>query len=70
MMWPYEPLGKPTDEWYRLCCNEEEGCFMARWNGIRWSSDPYLIEGDTWTSDTVKVSYWLKTPIDVHRGKK
>jgi len=68
-MWQFEPLRKPTDKWYRLCCNEKDGCFMARWNGTKWSSEPYLIEGETWQADTVTVTYWLKTPIDEKKDK-
>jgi len=63
-MWEMNPNKKPNDEWYRLCCNTKDGCFMARWNGIRWGSEPYIGEDEMWTSDTVEVEAWLKTPWD------
>lgn len=64
-MWETDPNKKPGDEWYRLCGNDEDGCFMARWNGIRWSGEPYIGSDDQWTADTVTIHYWLRTPKDV-----
>ncbi len=63
-MWEKDPEIKPLDEWYRLCCNKSDGCFMARWNGVRWSGEPYQGEDAQWTADTLKVDAWLKTPLD------
>lgn len=61
-MW--EKDTKPKDEWYRLCCNSKDGCFMARCNGVRWSSEPYIGVDDHWIADTVTVEFWLRTPLD------
>lgn len=63
-MWKNGAEEKPADEWYRLCCNKNDGCFMACWNGCRWCGEPYLGEDDHWTSDTVVVDYWLASPFD------
>lgn len=63
-MWESNPSIKPKDENYRLCCNRNDGCFMARWNGCRWISEPDVLADGYWNFSTLDVEYWLKTPID------
>ncbi len=63
-MWEKDSNKRPKDEWYRFCCNSDDGCFMARWNGIRWSGEPYIGEDEHWTAETLNVQFWLRTPLD------
>ncbi len=64
-MWEKREDKKPVDDGYRLVvAGDTIGCMMCRWNGARWCSEPYLGADDHWTSDTISVYAWLRTPLD------